>query len=170
MNHVDGQTRQVMSRMIQKKIREIPKGDRGEKGDKGDKGADGATGPAGPAGFSTVTANTPARTLNSTFRPSTTKPTLCVYSVRIHCSASIGDNAAGEINLLSDANSTPTTVRATCRNQHTVSQATTLTSVCQNIYTLVHLVPAGHYVRLETTTNYGTVTHALISQTEIELG
>lgn len=119
----------------------------------------------------TVASATPARTLNSAgFQPSTTKAVWVTYSVRITCSASLSGNQDGKVELMCDANATPTTVRATVQNRNSVAIAIALTIVNEQTAQLSYLVPAGHYVRLISTQTTGSPTITLINQAEVTIG
>lgn len=122
-----------------------------------------------PPGPNSVTPSTPARALNTVFQPSATKITLITYSVRITCTATIGGNQDGKVDLLSDAANPPTTVRATMQNRMAVTLALTLQAINEQTSVLTALVPAGHYVKLLTTQTTGTPAFALVSQTEVVL-
>lgn len=116
-------------------------------------------------------ASTPSRTLNSAgFQPSTTKLVLVSYSVRITCTASLSGGQDGKIELMSDANATPTTVRAVAQNRNSVSLAIALTAINEQTAQLSALVPAGHYVRLISTQTTGAPTFAIVSQSEVVVG
>lgn len=143
----------------------------GAAGSTGSAGATGSTGAQGPAGFSTVTPSTSARTLNSAgFQPSATNAVFAVYSIQISCTASLTGGQAGQVQLLSDSNATPTTVRATIANQNTSGLTIGLTVVNNQTATLTYLVPAGHYVKLVSSNTTGTPTYTFVSQTEEVLG
>lgn len=108
-----------------------------------------------------------ARTLNTNFQPSITRPTLCVYSVRI-AGALTANQTTGNVQFLSDAANPPTTVRCQARLDFKVTGAlTTMTESCD--FTLVYLVPAGHFVQLKSTTEAGVVTFTRIAEVEIVL-
>lgn len=139
-------------------------------GSTGSTGATGATGPQGPAGFSTITPSTPTRTIGTAFQPSATNAVLCIYSIQIACTASLTGGQAGQVQLLSDANNPPTTVRATIANQNTSTLTIGLTVINNQTATLSYLVPAGHYVKLVSTNTTGTPTYTMVSQTEEVLG
>jgi hypothetical protein len=96
------------------------------------------------------TASTPARALNTTFAPSATKYTMCIYSIQLVQTAA----QDGTCELRSDAASPPTTVRCSMRN--------VLTGTNRSV--LVYIVPPGQNVRLVTS---GTGTFTIANQTEI---
>lgn len=153
-----------------------PKGDTGATGATGAIGPTGATGSAGadgaqgPAGLGTVTPSTPSRSIGTAFQPSATKAILCAYSIKITCTATIGNGADGKVELFSDASNPPTTLRATIQNANTITLAVTLQSINAQTSVLTYLVPAGHYVKLVSTQTTGSPTFAIISQTEEALG
>lgn len=113
---------------------------------------------------------TPTRVIGTAFQPSATKQTLVSYSVQITCTATIGGNQNGKIELLSDASNPPTTIRATAQNRTAVSLAIALQAINEQTTQLTYLVPAGHFVRLVSTQTTGTPAFAIISQTEETLG
>lgn len=114
----------------------------------------------------TVSASTPSRTLNSNFQPSTTKATFVSYSVNISCTANLSGGQTSTVELRSDASATPSTVRGTAANSNSVALAIALTVVNSQTTSLGFVVPAGHYVRVNST---GTCTASLVSQTEVAL-
>ncbi len=115
--------------------------------------------------------STPSRALNTTFMPHATKNVLVSYSVRITCTASIGSNAEGSVELRSDASDPgdPAIVRARAQNRNAFTLAVTLQGVNEQTVQLSHLVPAGHKVRLVTAST-GTVAFAIVAQTETVIG
>lgn len=112
-----------------------------------------------------VTSATPARVLNTTFQPSASRPTLVIYTVRIEQPASIATPQQARIELRSDAADPPVTVRCQTRQ----ARGTPTDATLAHDAVLVHLVPAGHRVRLENVTVSGTPTFTLVNQTEISL-
>lgn len=109
--------------------------------------------------------STPSRALNSAgFQPSVTKRTLVSYSLRITCTAALLAPQDGKVELMSDENSTPTTVRATVQNRNSVSIS--LTAINEQTGIMTYIVPPGHYVRLISTQTVGTPSFSIISQTE----
>lgn len=159
-----------------------PKGDTGAQGPsgptgaKGDTGATGATGPqgpigeTGPAGLGTVTPSTPTRVMGTAFRPSTTKATLCTYSVQVSAATPLlAGSATATVELISDANATPTTVRARASVGQQVGISVSVAITDSNVIPLSYIVPAGHYVLLKSTTT-GTASTSIVAQTEEALG
>lgn len=155
------------------------KGDTGAKGDTGSQGATGETGPkgdtgatgaTGPAGLGTVTPSTPTRAIGTAFRPSTTKATLCTYSVQVQAATPLlAGSATATVELLSDANATPTTVRARASVGQQVGISVSIAITDSNVIPLSYIVPAGHYVLLKSTTA-GTASTSIVAQTEETLG
>jgi hypothetical protein len=82
---------------------------------------------------------------------------------------SIAGGQAGLVELRSDINATPTTVRAEGRAGST--GAVLIGVAINDDYTVVlcYMVPAGHYVRIVTTNITGTPTFTLSRQTEEDL-
>lgn len=118
-------------------------------------------------GGMTISQSSPARALNSAgFQPSVTKPCMVSYSVKITCTATILGGQDGKVELMCDANSTPTTVQATAQNRSSVSLAIALTAINEQTLPLTWLVPAGYYVRLISTQTQGAPTFALINASE----
>lgn len=114
--------------------------------------------------------NTPTRTLNSAgFQPNINTACEVIYSVRIQCTLSLAGGQVGTVQLLSDSNSTPTTVICEAKNGNTGTLTIGLNTLQDQIYVLTHIVPAGDYVRLVTTNNTGTPTFTLTQQKEIDL-
>lgn len=108
-----------------------------------------------------------ARTLNTDFQPSATRPTLVIYTVRIS-GALTANQTTGNVQLRSDAAATPTTVRCQARLDFKVTGAlTTMNETCD--FVLTYLVPAGHFVRLASTTEAGVVVFTRIAEVEIVL-
>jgi len=111
----------------------------------------------------------PARAFNTTFQPSTTRPTLCIYSIRIVADLTLGGAESGRVELVSDAAAPPVTVQ--CRMAHglagTLVLGVTITSSMESV--LVYLVPAGHNVRLNTINETTAPTYTLVRATEIAL-
>lgn len=159
-----------------------PKGDTGAQGATGPAGATGATGPAGPtgamgptgatgpAGLGTVTPATSSRALNTTFQPSTTKAVEVCYTINLSVTNPllVGTSTA-QVQLRSDAASPPTTVRDTVAASSAVGVSVTLQLTTGNVLSLRYIVPAGHYVRLVSSTT-GTGSATIVNQVEETLG
>lgn len=116
------------------------------------------------------TVSTPTRTLNSNFTPNATKAVLCIYSVKTQVTNPllVGTSTA-TVQLLSDTATTPTTERARAEASSGVGITVTVALTTSNTATLTYLCPAGHKVRLASTTS-GTGSVSIVSQTEIALG
>lgn len=164
-----------------------PVGSTGAQGLKGDTGLTGSQGSAGPTGAPGVqgiqgvtgaqgiagtpnslsyTASTPTRTLNTNFTPDATKAVSVVYTIQIACTATLIGGQTGTVQLLSDTNTTPTTVRDTVANTNSVSLAIAVTVVNTQTASLHYIVPPGHNVRLASS---GTATISIISQSEVAI-
>lgn len=112
------------------------------------------------------TVNTPSRTFNSNFTPHATKGVWVSYTVEISCVATLSGGQSGTVELRSDTNATPTTVRAQAYNANSVSLAIALTAVNTQRVQLSYFVPPGHNVRLVTS---GSASISIVNQTEITL-
>lgn len=124
--------------------------------------------PTSVALSATFTPNSaPGRALNAAFQPSTTRPTLVMYTVRI-AGAATANLTGGRIELRSDTANPPTTNRCQARSQWKVTGALT-TMLDEQDVVLTYLVPAGHFVDLVSTTENGAPTFTLVVQTEIIL-
>ena len=112
---------------------------------------------------------TPARTFNTNFTPNASRPTLCIYSCEISATTSLASGDDGTIDLRSDTAVTPTTIRCSMRNRlfQTVGVTVGTNSIVRSV--LMYLVPAGHNVRLVTTTLVAAPIFTLVNQTEITL-
>lgn len=137
---------------------------------RGTDGAAGATGATGPAGLGTVTPATPARALNTAFQISATKAAFACYSIALSVTNPllIGTSTA-QVQLLSDSATTPTTLRATAAIGSGVGVTVTLALTTTNTIPVCYMVPAGHYVRLVSSTS-GTGSATIAAQTEETLG
>lgn len=117
-----------------------------------------------------VTPSTPTRALNAAFRPSTTKATLVNYSVQVQAATPLlAGSATATVELLSDANATPTTVRARASVGQQVGLSVSVAITDSNVIPLSYIVPAGHYVLLKSTVA-GTASASIVAQTEEALG
>lgn len=154
-------------------------GAQGPKGDTGDTGATGATGSqgptgntgaTGPAGLGTISVSISTRTLNTNFTPSATKSTFVCYTARTQVTNPllVGTSTA-TVRLLSDTSVTPTTERGRVEASSAVGVTVALALTTSNTAPICYIVPAGHNVRLESTTS-GTGTATLVSQFEETLG
>lgn len=144
-----------------------PKGDTGATGPQGASGADGAQGPAGPA---LVTPAVSTRAFNTTFTPSATKPTLCAYSINLSVTNPLlAGSSTATVVLLSDSAATPTTERGRTSATSSVALAVAVSITQAQTGQLLYLVPAGHNVRLNSSTS-GTASISIVSQNEVTLG
>lgn len=117
-----------------------------------------------------VTPSTPTRAIGTAFRPSTTKATLCTYSVQVQAATPLlAGSATATVELLSDANATPTTVRARASVGQQVGLSVSIAITDSNVIPLSYIVPAGHYVLLKSTVA-GTASTSIVAQTEETLG
>lgn len=105
------------------------------------------------------TVTTPTRSLNSVFKPSTTRFTVCEYTVELAVSATLLTSQSITVDLLSDSNNPPTTSRGQTRNS--TGALVGLQTTCRHQMTTV--VKKNDYVKLSTGGN-GTAT--LISSAE----
>lgn len=121
------------------------------------------------AGLSaTFTPNSaPGRALNTNFQPSTIRPTLVIYTVRI-AGVATANLTGGRVELRSDTANPPTTNRCQARSEWKVTGALTTMNQQQDAV-LTYLVPTGDFVRLNTTIENGAPTFTLVAQTEIVL-
>lgn len=120
------------------------------------------------AGLSaTFTPNsTPGRSLNIQFTPSTSRPVLLIYTVRI-AGANTANQTTGRIELRSDP-VLPSIVRCQARADFKVTGVLTTMNQAQD-FVLTYLCPAGDFVNLATATEAGAPTFTLVRQTEIPL-
>ena len=123
-------------------------------------------GQAGADGISITAVNTPSRTFNANFTPHATRPVLCMYSVQIEAAAIVGTDQAGTVELRSDTNATPTTVRASVMNDMSITLGIGIGVTNKERSILMYLVPANHNVRLVTS---GSAAMSLVHQTEVVL-
>jgi hypothetical protein len=109
---------------------------------------------------------TPVRTFNTTFTPHLTRPVLAVYTVEITCVTTLLSGDDGTIELRSDTNPTPTTVRASCRNRlfQTVGTSVGTQSIVRTA--LTYIVPPGSNVRLVTIVTVALPVFTLVTSVE----
>lgn len=117
-----------------------------------------------------VTPSAPTRMLGTAFQISPTKAALACYSVALSVTNPllVGSSTA-QVQLLSDAAASPTTVRETATAGSAVGVTVSLQLTTSNAIPLCYLVPAGHYVKLVSSTT-GTASVSIVSQTEEVLG
>jgi hypothetical protein len=112
-----------------------------------------------PTGYSSI--GTTARSLGSAFTPSTTRPVLGHWSVRVTCGGML--SCAGRIELLSDGAGTPTTVRARCAaGASTIAVAVGSLGECA----ITWLANPGDQVLLQLVTESGTPSGAVTTVAE----
>lgn len=131
----------------------------------------GDTGLTGPAGLGTVTPAVSTRTIGSAgFQTNATKAVAVSYSITCTATtAALAGTSSVVVQLLSDANPTPTTVRAQTGASAVTTLAIALGLTTGQTIPLDYIVPPGHYVRLVSTI-VGTATAAIAAQTEETLG
>jgi hypothetical protein len=117
--------------------------------------------------YSNISPVTSTRTLNTVFQPSTTRPVLLIYTIRI--TTSTGGSAEGLVQLLSDTSNPPTTVRCSVDNGNGIAGISLATISSFQNGVLVYMVPPNQYVKLLTTNVSGTPSFMLEQQTEISL-
>lgn len=106
------------------------------------------------------------RALGATFQPNPFKAVFVSYSVKTSVTnPAIAGTSSATVTLVSDAASTPTTERGRVEATSGVGVSVTLALTTSNTAALTYVVPAGHYVRLNSTTS-GTGTTAIVSQVE----
>jgi hypothetical protein len=111
----------------------------------------------------------PARSLNTTFQPSATRPVLGIYSVRIVSSSTLVGGQIGRVELRCDAGSPPTTVQDRIAGGSSGTLLVGLNIVDTSEAVLFFLIPEGFNVNLTTVNELGTPTFTLTNVTEITL-
>lgn len=101
----------------------------------------------------------PARSLDTPFQPSADRDVFATYSVNLI----VDPNDTARVELRSDINNPPTTVRSIVRNDPGTDAGVNGVGAV-----LSYIVPAGHFVSLVTVTT-GTPTISLDAQTERRL-
>lgn len=111
-----------------------------------------------------ATAVSPVRVLGTSFQPSTTGPTLVIYTIQMAVAATLGSPQTVSVELRVDAVDPPTAAigAASLTTSQTagLSVSTAITEQTQ----LVGWVPPGYYVNLVVS---GAGTATLVSQTEV---
>lgn len=139
-----------------------PTGSTGATGGTGGTGGTGATGATGLADVSAV--NTPSRTLNSAgYQVHATKASMVSYTFNISTTLTAIGTVTGYVELRSDSNTTPTTVRCKTGKLFNIGLGVSISETHENQVQLSYVVPSGHYVRLITS---GSATITLTHQTE----
>lgn len=110
-----------------------------------------------------------SRTLGTAFKPSATRPVLCLYSGRVASSLSLAGGSGGRLELVSDSAATPTTIRARVAGGSTGTLAVGLgvNDVAEGL--LMYMAPANDNVLLRGVNETGTPTFTLTTQIEIML-
>lgn len=120
-------------------------------------------------GLAPVSPSTPSRSIGSAFQPSTTQPTYVSYALRVVSSITLSGGQAGRIELRSDSSNPPSTVRGRVAGgaTGTVVVGVSMSDTAEG--TISYIVPAGHYVLLQSVNETGTPTYSINSQVEIPL-
>lgn len=132
-------------------------------------GPQGPTGPAGqtgPTGSVNAVTSTPSRSLNAVFQPSTTRATLCIYTIQITTTITLGGLQTGVVQLLSDSANPPTTVRAATSSGFSGTLVVGISMTSQQQCMVAYIVPPGDYVKIASS---GTATITLVAQSEVTL-
>jgi hypothetical protein len=122
-----------------------------------------------PALTDTFTVTNNSRTIGTAFQPSATRPTLVSFSVRVVSGLTLSGGAAGRVELRSDSGATPSTVRARVAGGATGTVVVGISMSDTAEGTMTYLVPAGHYVLLQSVNETGTPTYSITAQYEIVL-
>lgn len=115
-------------------------------------------------------ASTPSRTLNSSgYQISASKPAYACYTIGSSCTTSlVAGSCSASVELRSDSNSTPTTVRGKTSIGLSGTLVVTLVLTNAQEVPVCYLVPPGHYVRLVSSTS-GTASVSISQQSEVVL-
>lgn len=116
-------------------------------------------------GSVSITPSTPSRSLATNFTPSASNITHVCYTVNIVCASTLVASCEGIVDLRSDTNATPTTVRGRFRVKLNLGLALST----ENEGQICYLVPANHNVRLVSTTVSGSPTFSITTQIESPL-
>lgn len=128
-------------------------------------GATGATGPVGPA---SVSASIPTLTLGAAaVQLHATKPVLLICSISISAALSLSGGQSGTVQLISDASSTPSTVRDEVSLGNTGTLVLGVAINNAQTASVTFLLPAGWYVKLASS---GTATMSITRQSAITMG
>lgn len=118
----------------------------------------------------TVATSTPTRSLNTTFTPSATRSVWISYSITVSVTNPLlSGSSTATVILVSDTAATPTTERARVSNSSSVALTVTVQITQPQIMQISYLCPAGHNVRLNSSTS-GTASISITSQTEVVVG
>lgn len=105
------------------------------------------------------------RALNTNFQLSATTGTWVSYSIAATCTATLLGGQSETVELRSDTNATPTTVRSTTAISNSVSLAISITAINTQTGVISAFIPPGHNVRLVSS---GTCTSvSVVSQSEV---
>lgn len=104
----------------------------------------------------------PTRAFDTPFRPSLTRPTLCVYSVRVELTQITAE--WGTVELRHGTSSPPTTVGPSVE-----LSMPALSGNKRTTGNLVAIIPAGWWVSLQRVTLQGAPVYVLVNQTEYTL-
>lgn len=127
-------------------------------------------GPQGPQGATGASSNiasisTPSLTLNGgAVQFSSTNETIYTVSVSIGGTINLTTSFDGDISLLCDSNTTPSTVVGVVGNSSVGTVVVGLNETRTAKYTLSWRLQAGHRCRLTTTTNAGSPSYSIVSQ------
>lgn len=137
-------------------------GPTGSAGSVGPTGAQGVAGPTGTAATFSFSVSTPSRSFNSNFTPSSTVAVDLNYSIGFSCTLI----QESRVELRSDMNATPTTVRGQISLATGGSLVIGLSLSDAQTQQLCYLVPPNHNVRLVTP---GTATITMVNQNEVTI-
>lgn len=147
-----------------------PQGTAGATGSAGASGSTGATGPAGPGSLVTGS-STPTLTIGGTaVQFDATHDTIYTVSVKITTSISLTGGAAGHVDLVCDATTTPTAIVETVQSESTGTLTVGLALQTSNTLVMQWRAPAGHRCKLVSTNDTGTPTYSITRQTLQTLG
>lgn len=112
--------------------------------------------------FPSATVLTPTRVIGTAFRPSTSRPVWCSYTLELSVTVTVLAGQTSQIELRSDTATTPTTARA----QASVQASGVLNLSRTDRQQLSYLCPPGHYVNL---VKSGAGSATIIAQAEVAL-
>lgn len=123
-----------------------------------------------PPSSNAVTPSVPTRALNTAFQISATNNALACYSVAMTTTNPLlAGSSTAQVQLVSDVSATPTTVRGTVATSSSVALAVAIALTTGNTVQLCYMVPAGAFVKLNSSTT-GTASVTIASQSEEILG
>lgn len=122
-----------------------------------------------PTSLSSPTISTPTRAIGTAFQPSTVRPTLVIYSVRVVSGLTLTTGAAGRFEFRSDASNPPTTVRARVAGGATGTLVIGANTSDTAEGSLVFVVKPGDYGLIQTVSEVGTPTYSITAQLEVTL-